>query len=332
MKNISKNEKIDIVILWVDGNDQKWLEQKNKYLKVKGDSGINRFRDCENLQYLFRGIEKYAPWVNKVFFITWGHLPKWLNISHEKLEIVKHEDFIPKEYLPTFNSNVIEMNLHRIKNLSSKFILFNDDLFILKKLEPSDFFKNDLPKDMYIEYLKKNCSRRHLIMKKNYLKIINKYFSKEEFIKNNFFKVINFRYGIDNFKTIKMLKNKNFEDFYSSHLTQAFLKETFEEVWDKEKESLSLACNNKFRADTDIGNSICRYWQLLSGRFIPTVKMGKYFEMSNNNSEIISSIKEKKYKIICINDANKNIDFEKSKKEINSAFETVFRKKSCFEI
>ena len=49
---------------------------------------------------------------------------------------VKTEEFIPKEYLPTFNSNVIEMNLHRIENLSEKFILFNDDLFILRKIKP----------------------------------------------------------------------------------------------------------------------------------------------------------------------------------------------------
>ena len=120
---MNKNEKIDIVILWVDGNDPKWQKEKNKYLETKGDSKVNRFRDFDNLQYLFRGIEKYADWVNKVFFITWGHLPEWLNEKNEKLEIINHEDFIPKEYLPTFNSNVIEMNLHRIKNLSSHFII-----------------------------------------------------------------------------------------------------------------------------------------------------------------------------------------------------------------
>ena len=140
MENV--NDKIDFVILWVDGNDEKWLKQKNEYLGIKGDSNVNRFRDCQNLQYLFRGIEKHAPWVNKIFFITWGHLPKWLDVNNKKLEIVKHEEFIPKEYLPTFNSNVIEMNLFRIKNLSSKFVIFNDDLFILKNLKPEDFFEN----------------------------------------------------------------------------------------------------------------------------------------------------------------------------------------------
>lgn len=326
------DEKIDIVILWVDGNDSEWLKEKNRYLRSKVDSNINRYRDCENLQYLFRGIEKYAPWVNKIFFVTWGHIPKWLDIKNEKLKIVKHENFIPLEYLPTFNSNVIEINLHRIKNLSSKFILFNDDLFILRKLKPTDFFENNFPKDRYVEYYKENCSRRHSIMRKNYLDIINKYFVKTKFIKENFFKVINYKYGKDIFKTIKMIKNKNFEDISSEHLTQAFLKETFEEVWKNEYKSLNVACLNRFRADTDIGNQICRYWQLLTGKFIPTKKIGKYFEISNENSKIIDTIKNRKYKIICINDANINIDFEKAKEEINNSFESIFKEKSSFEI
>lgn len=328
---MKSKEKIDIVILWVDGNDPKWLEEKNKYLGIEGDAQVNRFRDFDNLQYLFRGIEKYAPWVNKVFFITWGHLPKWLNTKNEKLEVINHKDYIPEKYLPTFNSNVIEMNLHRIKKLSSKFVLFNDDLFILKKLKPEDFFEEDLPKDRYVEYVKKKCSKRHYVMKNNYLNIINKYFSKKKFIKDNFLKVINYKYGIDNFKTIKMMRNKKFEDFYSEHLTQSFSKKVFETIWEKESERLDIACLNKFRGDTDIGTPICRYWQLLTGNFIPSKKMGKYFEIANENNKITSAIKKRKYKIICINDANINVDFEKAKTEINSAFESIFKKKSSFE-
>lgn len=325
-------EKIDIVILWVDGNDKKWLEEKNKYLSLKGDSSINRFRDWQNLQYLFRGIEKYAQWVNKVFFITWGHLPKWLNTNNEKLVIVKHDEFIPQEYLPTFNSNVIEMNLHRIDQLSPRFIVFNDDLFILKHTEAKDFFKNGLPRDMYIEYQKKNCSRRHTIMRKNYLDVISKYFNKKEFITSNFNKVFNIKYGINNIRTAKELKNKGFGDFYNQHLTQSFLKETFGIVWEKEYKLIDRACKNKFRADTDIGSQLCRYWQLLTGKFEPSKKIGKYYAVSNDNRRIVSAIKQRKYKIICINDTANENNFEKSKKDINSAFESVFKQKSTFEI
>ena len=327
-----ENEKIDIVILWVDGNDEKWLQEKNKYLQVKGDSNINRFRDCGNLQYLFRGIEKYASWVNNIFFVTWGHLPKWLNTDNPKIKIVKHEDFIPKEYLPTFNSNVIEMNLHRIKDLSSKFILFNDDLFILKKLKPQDFFENNLPKDMYIEYLKKNSSRRHQVLRNNYSNIIKKCFNKKEFVKNNLSKIFNYKYGIKNFDTLKTLKYKDFQDIYTQHLTQPFIKETFNEVWENEYEKLNEACYNKFRADSDIGYAICRYWQMLTGKFIPTKRIGKYFIMEDDNEKLVKTIKNHKYKIICINDAKTDINFENAKQQINNALKEVFKEKSSFEI
>lgn len=322
--------KIDIVILWVNGNDPKWVEEKNKYLGIQGDSYINRFRDWDNLQYLFRGIEKYASWVNNVFFITWDHLPKWLNLKNEKLKIVRHQDFIPQEYLPTFNSNVIEMNLHRIKALSSEFILFNDDLFILNNIEPEDFFKDNLPKDMYIEYKKKNCSKRHLILRKNYLQIVNKYFVKKQFVKNNFSKVINSKYGWSNLKTIKLLPSNNFHDFYCQHLTQPFLKETFNTIWEKEYNALDCACKNRFRADTDIGTAVCRYWQILSGNFIPTNQIGKYFKV--DDKDVINAIEKRKYKIICLNDATVNLDFENIKDNVNNAFEKIFPEKSSFEI
>lgn len=332
MKKNVINEKIDFVITWVDGTDEKWLAEKNQYLGIKGDSNINRFRDCQNLQYLFRGIENFAPWVNKIFFVTWGHLPDWLDVNNPKLEIVKHEDFIPKEYLPTFNSNVIEMNLFRIKNLSSKFVVFNDDLFVLKNLKQEDFFENGLPKDMYIEYIKKNCSRRHAILRKNYSDIINKYFVKKDVVKKCKGKVFNYKYGINNFRNFKMQKYEEFQDIYSQHLTQCYLKETFETVWKNEPEKLDIACKNKFRADTDLGCVLCRYWQLFTGQFIPTSKIGKYFCMSNNNSKLIKAIRKRKYKVICINDASINIDFEKARDEINNELNLIFPNKCSFEI
>ena len=116
------NSGIDAVITWVDGNDPVWLSEKEKYLPkrdtYKSGTSNMRFRDWENLQYIFRGIELYMPWIDTVHFITCGHLPEWLNTEAEKLHIVKHSDFIPEAYLPTFNSDAIELNMHRIPGLS----------------------------------------------------------------------------------------------------------------------------------------------------------------------------------------------------------------------
>src|SRR5699024_940928 len=99
-----------------------------------------------------RGIEKFAPWVNKVHFITWGHVPDWLVEDHPKLNVVSHHEFMPPEFLPTFNSRSIEFNMHNIKGLSEKFIYFNDDMFLTDKTVPEDFFEDGKPKDMFALY------------------------------------------------------------------------------------------------------------------------------------------------------------------------------------
>ena len=330
---ISKySSNIDFVILWVDPSDNKWQKQREKYDLLSGDKRKNRFRDFENLQYLFRGIEKYAPWVNKIFFITWGHVPSWLNTENEKIRVVRHDEFIPKKYLPTFNSNVIEMNLHNIQELSEKFVLLNDDIFILRKLNKKDFFHDDLPNDMYIEYIKENPSFRHNIMKKNYLQIINKYYDKKDFIKKYKKKIYSIKYGIKGIIcNYKNQRKEEFQDFYTDHLSRSFLKSTFSEVWEKENKILDIACFNRFRADNDIGQTLCRYFQLLSGNFYPSKSLGKYFEIQNDTSKIEQVIKSRKYKMICINDVKEEIDFENIKKNINSAFYKIFDEKSKFE-
>ena len=130
---------IDFVISWVDGEDPEWISKRNSY-KEENDADVRseRYRDFGTLKYLLRGIDSYAPWVRKVYLVTEGHLPEWLNKDCDKLEVVRHEDFMPAEVLPTFNSNAIEMYLHKIPGLSEKFVYFNDDMVILKKLEETD--------------------------------------------------------------------------------------------------------------------------------------------------------------------------------------------------
>ncbi len=329
------DEKIDIVILWVDGNDKEWQKEKNKYINDHGDSNINRFRDCNNLQYFFRGIEKFATWVNKIYFITYGHLPKWLNVNNEKLVIINHKDYIPEKYLPTFNSNVIELNVHRIEELSEKFILCNDDIFFLKETKPEDFFKNGKPTDIYVETMLSSSTYNdaHFMMKANILYLINKHFNKKECIKKNWFKFVNPKYKKFNKNTLLCMKYKQkFLGFQSFHNPQAYLKETFRTVWKEEEYALNKACYNKFRTFSDLGHFLCRYWQMVSGNFMPKKNEGKYLYYKNDNKDIIKELKSGKYKYVCINDVLTNIDFEKARDEINEALNELFPKKSSYEI
>lgn len=137
---------IDIVIPWVDGGDPAWQKLHDSYTAGKtADNTEARYRDWGTLPFWFRGISRYAPWVRTVHFVTWGHLPPWLNLSCPKLHVVKHEDYIPSQYLPTFSSHTIELNLHRIPGLAEHFLYFNDDVFLAAPTTPEDFFHRACP-------------------------------------------------------------------------------------------------------------------------------------------------------------------------------------------
>lgn len=131
---------MDIVITYVNGNDPVWQKDYEKFTNVPVME--KRFRDWGTLQYLLRGIEKHMPFIRKVFLVVShrSQIPEWVDESN--LNVVLHEDFVPQEYLPTFNCNTLEMNLHRIKGLDEQYLYFNDDLFPVRDCKPGDFYRD----------------------------------------------------------------------------------------------------------------------------------------------------------------------------------------------
>ena len=138
------NFPIDFVVTWVDGSDPSWIAKKNQYSTQAGSykksmSSQKAYRDWGTFKYWFRGVEKFAPWVNHIYLVTDNQVPTWLSTKSTKLTVVDHRDFIPGEYLPTFNSNAIEANIHRIKGLSEHFVIFNDDTYLTSTVKPDDY-------------------------------------------------------------------------------------------------------------------------------------------------------------------------------------------------
>lgn len=328
-------EKIDFVMLWVDGNDPAWLEQKKQYSPPNADwgSGKNRFRDWDNLQYWFRGVEKFAPWVDHIYFVTWGHLPKWLNTEHPKLRVVKHTDFIPEQYLPTFNSDTIETNLFRLEDLSEQFVLFNDDIFLVDAVKPEDFFKNGLPCDSFVENLIAPVGRSGITHTKVVITdIINSHFKKRSVHKKNRAKIYNTKYGLQNLITLYFSPFSYFTGFRNPHIAQSHLKSTFREIWEQEPEALDTSCKNRFRKTNDVSHWLMRYWNLCSGRFEPRrISFGRYFEAGRSNDKLCSYIREHKGKMVCINDMAGDFSFEKARDEINAALGEILPEPCSFE-
>jgi len=331
---------IDIIIPWVDGSDAEWLAEKKKYTaKVNTDDRVARYRDWDNLQYIFRGIEKFAPWVNKVFFVTWGHLPKWLKKEHPKLRIVNHKDYIPEEYLPTFSANPIELNFHRIKELSEHFVYFNDDMFIIKNTKAEDFFKNGKPCDCAVLTAHSHTEDRYfMFMEYRAIGILNKYFKIKEVIKKNRKGWFNLKYGKTLFRSWVLSGFPRFTGIWQQHLPSSFCKATFFELWEKEGEKLHQTCLSKFRNMTDFNQWLFRDWQLAIGNFEPrSIKFGKRFETDDNDylNKITDYIEKQKGTVICINDSDSKMTFDEfthAKNIINNSFEKILPEKSEFEM
>ena len=332
------NQQIDFVITWVDGQDEAWRKEKKRYLHDnKIDDSEVRYRDWGLLKYWFRGVEKFAPWVRKIHFITWGHLPEWLDTANPKLHIVRHEDYIPKKYLPVFNSNILEIYMNRIEGLSEHFVYFNDDIILVNSLKPSYFFEDGQPCDMLafqpVVANPSNPVMSHLLL--NNTLVLSKYFTKRDNVcrqPGNYFKIgyppLYFFYNL------LELAFPLYSGFYTVHGPMPFCKRTFDEVWEKEGEWLERMSSNRFRSEDDLTPYLFREWQKLSGHFHPKniLRDFQYFNISNDNSQLIRAIRKQKKSILCINDADLEDGFENARRQLWEAFEQILPEKSAYEL
>jgi hypothetical protein len=155
MKDV--DNRIDAVITWVDGNDEIHQKKRLKTLEITAKGEKNdlptgrdntRFINNGELEYCIASIRKFAPWIHNIHLVTDNQVPDFLAPEvqkKERINIVDHT-VIFESYewvLPTFNSRTIETALWRIPGLAPRFIYFNDDFIITKKVMPEDFFAGD---------------------------------------------------------------------------------------------------------------------------------------------------------------------------------------------
>ena len=141
---------MDIVFTYVNTQSKLWNDQrKNMKEKYFSESKNNidgnmehRFTDHDELRYAFRSIEKYIKFHHRIYIVVSDveQIPPWINVL--KVNIIYHSQIIPFEYLPTFNSQVIELYIHKIEGLSENFIYLNDDMIIGKDIDETDFIED----------------------------------------------------------------------------------------------------------------------------------------------------------------------------------------------
>lgn len=329
---------IDFVITWVDGNDPAWQKERMQYRADKTmDASAVRYRDMETLKYWFRAVEKYAPWVNKIHFVTWGHLPAWLNTEHPKLHIVNHKDYIPEEYLPTFSSRPIELNMHRIPGLSEHFVYFNDDMFLNAPVSTDFFFRKGLPCDFAnidnIFCEETNDVYAHTLF--NEVHLISKHYAYIRSFCKHPFKYLNIAYTWKaNMKNLLKLENRGqFPGFIDNHQATSYLKQSFVDFWEKDYNTLDWVSKTKFRSPFGVSQRVIRYAQLASGNFYPVSKesRGKIVHLWQSLSDLKEIMADENCKMLCLNDTSRDIDFEQCKATIIAEFEKKLPEQSTFE-
>lgn len=327
---------IDFVITWVDMNDPKWQADFLKYSgrKENTKNGVSeaRFRDNGFLRYWFRGVEKFAPWVRRIHFVTSGQKPEWLDESNPKINLVNHKDYIPEEFLPTYNSVVIERYIHRIPGLADHFVYFNDDFYIINTITPARFFRNGMPCDIAAFLYNPSWSQWYKRIKNN-LKIINRHFDKREVMRRDRDKWFHKSYGSKARWNYLLKPYGKFITLRTPHNAQPYLKSTFEEVWAVAGKELNETSANRFRALNDLTPELFRTWQICRGNFEPynTYSDTKMFPLMVRPRQAVRAIYNQSYSLICLNDNVHIRNYDRVMADIRAAFESILPEKSGFE-
>lgn len=333
---------IDIVLTWVNNKDPEWLKDYLFYLDNKFNkeiAGQQRFEHLESLQYIFRGVENFLPWVRQIHFVTAEHVPDWLNLDHPKLHLISHSQiFSEKSYLPTFNSNAIEMCFLNIPDLAEKFIYFNDDMFVVKPLNTSRFFAKNIPKDFFaLKILHHDGIFSHGLH--STMRIINKEIkNKKKFFFSNFFKIFNINYGIKiNFRNFLLIPFTPFSLFQIYHHPQPLLKSSLIEIIKKYPVEINNTRASRFKSPTDVSPYIFRFINLVNGKFSPFYPRDTFYfdvkEISELKNQLVKVINKKNINFVCFNE-HPDFDpenYETFKRLIREYLDSVLPDKSSYE-
>ena len=167
-----ENEPIDVLIKYIDLYDPN--------LKRKNIKEIEKDEDNNELKYSLRSIIQNIPWIRKIYIL----------MPNEKVSFLKPKDeiknkiiYIKDHELIGFNSSsnsVFLFNLFKMKKfgLSENFIYMDDDYFIGKPLNKSNFFyeENNKVYPLLISDSFKEMNRtKLLIQQKKLYKKVGKY-------------------------------------------------------------------------------------------------------------------------------------------------------------
>ena len=296
---------MDYVFPYVDCTDPFWqLQYRIANNCITMDE--SRFRPFGTLRYVFRGIAKNMPFIDRVVMIvsTESQVPEWIN--RDKVRIVTHDEFMPAEHLPTFSSSAIKSDMWRIDGLSDCFIYGNDDFFPLHPLTEDDFFHDGKPRlifkvsDYHVKNLFRRCCRRGMDMIADALGCQ----------RTDFDILLKPQHCM---KGIKLEHMKAVGRLCGSQIDQTITIQ---------------------RHPWNVTGYIYHYYAYYTDDYEPFDKDFKYIRITNDYREIIDLLKDPDVSILCINDAGQlSADhFGEASEALIIRFEALFPERCIYEL
>lgn len=316
--------KIDLVYTWVDDSDPEWLKGYQHWADFYHIENIttdidSRYRDNGELRYSLRSAQMNAPWVNHIYIVTAGQVPKWLDTSHPKITIVDHKEILPSEALPTYNSGAIETALDNIPGLCEHFLFANDDMFFMNPVTPEYFFDDN--QNPYVRFCRIGIKKETLLTNSYYYKI------------RNTFNLYSSKFRIAPFFKFYVISHQ-IDPFRKSYITDC------KSVFKNEFEKTALL---KFRHPKSVHRTIYGYYMADQKgciiREMPNIKETLAFrqsEMLNISMETFDFVYKRGYikngypKLMCLNDTEHVKD--KDREMVSKQLEMFFPQKAEWEI
>lgn len=307
---------IDLVYLWVNGNDPVWQAKRQAVAgNVETRSSANckgRYVDNGELKYSLRSVDRYAPWIRKIFIVTDNQVPEWLDTTNPKIQIVDHTEILPQECLPCFNSTVIEHFLHRIPGLSEHFLLANDDTLLNRPVTPDTFFAPDgFP---IVRMHRKHFRKFYLWFRE---KVLKKKPNNHVRIISNAAALVEDKYGI-------------YIGSRTHHNIDAYCRSDYERVHNIFKDNIAKVLSHHTRNDKDIERQIYSYVPLIEKRaHVEYVDGNTSFRIQIHKAEQYKKMEEFNPIFLCLNDSEYAHDSDRMRSK--EFLEERFPEKSQFE-
>jgi hypothetical protein len=309
---------IDLVYLWVDGNDPAWLAKKRAFTGEFREGGETdssaRYTDNSELKYSLRSAEKYAPWIRRIFIVTDGQTPEWLDTSNPRISVVDHKQILPPEALPSFNSALIELFLYKIPGLAERFLYANDDMFFAAPVAPAFFFD---PADGYpiVRQWRKSFGRLRWRVK------------------------LLLRSGVGHYRR-KIVRSAGLVESVTGkrywgvphHNIDSYLKSDFrravEEIF---PDSIAAMLPHRVRTDGDIQRVAVLFWALATGRaHLKYVDNRTSLRIKMHKPDFAGKISGASPEMFCLNDSQRTRPEDRLR--VKPFLESLFPERSAFEL